>query len=70
MIALKEMMNIELNWAEKEYQEHLKTRATAKNIQQDLADEQAKRMWNQKFKKFQERQVTKGLKREVVKIKF
>lgn len=70
MIALKEMMNIELNWAEKEYQEHLKTRATGQNIQQHLADEQAKRMWDKKFKKFQERQVTKGLKREVVKIKF
>lgn len=70
MIALKEMMNIELDDWEKEYQEHLKTRATFQNIQKDLADEQAKRMWSQKFKKFQERQVTKGLKREVVQIKF
>ena len=44
MIQLKEMLNIELNWAEKEFQEHLKIRATFENIQKDLADEQAKRM--------------------------
>jgi len=44
MIALKKMMNIELDDWEKEYQEHLKIRATFENIQKDLADEQAKRM--------------------------
>lgn len=70
MIQLKEMLNIELNWAEKEFQEHLKTRATAQNIQQDLEQEQAKRMWSQNFKKFQERQVKKRLETEVVQIKF
>ena len=64
MIALKKMMNIELNWAEKEYLEHLKTRATWQNIQKDLADEQAKRM--------KMHNTTSGnlLKTEVVQIKF
>ena len=44
MIELKEMLNIELEDEEKEYKMHLKTRATWQNIQNDLKQEQEKRM--------------------------